>query len=431
MKRLLILGLLLWATPSWAADVAVVQAAARTTSGNQSFTSTGFGQPVAAMFIISRASVTDTVTAAASMAIGFTDGTRNVSTGVRAEDNVATTDTSKRYMTDKAIFLISPTDGTVEGEANFNAWVTDGVELNWTTAPGTGWLVTAILFGGTGITNAYTAHGVSSASIGGTVDVTAPGFQPDVVIVVSPVGSFTVDTETATASINVGAVVRGAGNPHTQRSAAVTMTSGVTTPASCLVVDTNSVHRASTNATGEEVEITDFDSSGFTLTTREVATASRIIYLALKLSGITASLQTITFPTGTGNASITGTGATPQFVLLAQTSADSTDARDCASGDSETFGLGAFTSSAAGVHGFASQDAAGVENSATASIADTKPVNQIRDDATFMEATFVSMDSDGWTLNYSTANGTARKGWGLAFSTATATPAHQSVILFQ
>ena len=81
----ILLVLILFASPSLAAEVVVVQQAARTTTGTQDFTSSGFGTPKAAMCMVGFGATNGTSVSHGVFSIGFTDGTRQNALSVRTK----------------------------------------------------------------------------------------------------------------------------------------------------------------------------------------------------------------------------------------------------------------------------------------------------------------------------------------------------------
>lgn len=394
-----------------AADVAVVQQAARTTTGTQDFTSSGFGTPKAAMCLVGFGATNGTSATHGGFSIGFTDGTRQNVTSARTKSGVTTTATGRRSDTSD-VLLLADQDGTVMLRAQFSSWITDGVRLNYSVAPGTAFQVSCTLFGGAGIANAY----VNTVSTPSTVDtsttVSTVGFQPDVIIGAMSGGTGYTDVNQSQLEISVGAAVRGVG----QRGVSWFDTNAVTTTATSVFPLTNRIGRNTNN--GSQIEIQNYSSSGFDATLRQVGTfAATLGYLALQLNGATATVMEVTSPTATGSQSIAGIGLTPQWGLLVMT-ADQTSGSVDTSADSESWGVSSFTAAAQSCIGMSAED--GVGTSSTDSLADAKPVCLRKDGALFSSASFTSFGSGTATFNYGTANGTVRKWVGLFISSSTA-----------
>ncbi|MBS0150455.1 MAG: hypothetical protein JSR31_05895 [Nitrospira sp.] len=404
---LLALGLLVQVGLASAADIAVVQQAARTTTGTQDFTSAGFGTPKAAMCLVGFGATSGTSVSHGGFAIGFTDGTNQNVTSARTKNGVTTTVAGRRSDTTD-VLLLADQDATVILRAQFSSWITDGVRLNYSVAPGTAYQVSCTLFGGSGISQAY----VNTVSTPSTVDtsttVSSVGFQPDVILGAISGGTGYTDVNQAQLEISVGAAVRGVG----QRGVSWFDTDNVTTTAQSVFPLTNRIGRNSNNAS--QIEIQNYTSTGFDATLRQatgfVATMG---YLAIQLNGVTATVMEVTSPTATGSQSIASIGLTPQWGLLVMT-ADQTSGSVDTSGDAEVWGVSSFTAAAQSCVAMSADDNVGT--SSTTSLTDTKPVCLRKDGALFYSASFTSFGSGTATFNYGTANGTARKWVGLFIS---------------
>lgn len=401
-------------------SVAVVQAAARTSTGTQDFTKAGLGTPKAAIFILSQATVNGTPANNVVLSWGFTDGTRHRVANASAQHGVGTSNTFNRVMDDQVIAAITPADGSVDGEAAFSAWITNGVRINWAAnAPGSAWLITCILFAGTDL-SVYVSDVNMDGAENSTVDVTDPGFEPDQVFamfqgfrawsddtarnsnLVATIG--VVDNGVAVVQGSVGWLARNA--QATERAAAVASELyGVR------IVDVGAVAG----------EFGDFDANGFSVTKRTGSGTFQMAYLALNYGGVKSHwVGPVTSPTSTGNASVAGVGFIPDVVVQLEGLCRAYDTAET-DDDANALGIGVFTSSDEYSAGWAIDDGAATMDNE--SIADAKAAHlRLGDGNAAHVASFVSMDADGYTLNYSTANGTARKWIALAIGAAAGDP---------
>ncbi|NJN53653.1 MAG: hypothetical protein HC804_02175 [Anaerolineae bacterium] len=134
--------------------VAVTRVACNTSTGDQTITTTDLGglTPKAAMFIITQA-VTDGAAANhAVWGLGFTDGTTSFCSASEDEHGLSTTDTQKGGAAVPVVIMDGAATNTVDGQADFSAWVTNGSTITWTNAPSTGFLLTVVYFAGTDLT---------------------------------------------------------------------------------------------------------------------------------------------------------------------------------------------------------------------------------------------------------------------------------------
>lgn len=389
-----------------AAEIAVVQQAARTTTGTQSFTSSGFGTPKAVMCMAGYGATNGTSVSHAGFSIGFSDGTRSNTAFVRSKNGVTTTLTGKRANTADLLYFANQ-DGTTIMRVQFAAWTTDGVTLNYSVAPATAYQISCTLFGGVGISNAYVNTVTTPATVDTSTTVSTVGFQADVLIgAINGDGVYN-DTNQAQGDISVGFAVRGS----TQKALSWLDVHNLTTTASVERNMSNRIGRSGSNS--QQVEIQNITSSGFDATTRGANFAATLGYLALKLNGITATGVAIDSPTTTGSQSITGITGTPQWGLLVTGSSPSVDTT-VTDTNAEAWGTSTFTESMQSCFAISSDDA--VTTSAVNSITASKPICLQKDGANFYEATFSSFSSGTATFSYSAANGTVRKWVGLFIS---------------
>lgn len=415
MERLILLVIvfLLLCSTGNAAEVAVVQQAARTTTGTQDFTSSGFGTPKGAMCMVGAGSINGTAVSHALFSIGFTDGTRQNALSLRSKSGVTTTLTGRRADTTDFLILVNQ-DQNVVMRVQFSSWITDGMRLNYSVAPTTAYQVSCTLYGGAGISNAYVNTVTTPATVDTGTIVSTVGFQPDVIIAaINGDGTYN-DTNQAQADASVGFMLCGSSNPHTQKSVSWFDVNGLTTT-SIVGMNLSSRVGRSSNST-QRVEIQDCTSSGFTAMTRTASASATMGYLALKLNGISASIVAVDSPTATGAQTITGITGIPQWGMLISSAVQSVDTV-ITDGDAEVFGVSSFTSSAQSCLAITSADA--VTTTVSESLTDSKPVCLRKGGAAFYSASFTSFGSGTATFNYATANGTIRKWNGLFLQDST------------
>ena len=156
-----------------------------TSTGNQSITGVGF-QPKAYILFITKAAVDDVNSGLGEslLSIGMTDGTNQVCVASGEQDNQTSSDVGRRGMTDEVLCSIAPhADQYIDAEANHVSMDADGFTINIADIPNTPTLplVHYIAFGGDDLS--VDVGTVDLADTNNTsVDVTAPGFEPDVVI---------------------------------------------------------------------------------------------------------------------------------------------------------------------------------------------------------------------------------------------------------
>jgi hypothetical protein len=294
----------------------VTQVACNTSTGNQDITINGIGTPKAAMFYLTPAIAQNTAVDHARLSVGATDGTNSRVIHGRTRTGVTTSDTRRRGRTAAVCQMYAGTATTIEAEASFSQWITDGVRINWSTAPPAGWLLTVVLFGGSDV-SAYVGDFATSGTNGGTNDVTAPGFKPSMVFSFGN-GTGLNNSDQTHHPLNLGVAVRGAADSITQRGASwATLHSSTSHPVTAAI--DNRYFQVNLNPAGgysRSAELTLWLSNGFRCTMRQgdTAAALTLAYLALDFgSGVQCWTDTLGMPTATGSQSITGPGFEPQM----------------------------------------------------------------------------------------------------------------------
>ncbi len=408
-KLLLVLALLCPLT-GWAAEFAVVQQAARTSTGTQDFTSTGFGTPVAAICSATTGTANGTKVDHAIIGFGATDGTRQWSVSGRSQDNVATDATAHKANTADLLHMVD-TGGTTFIRFQFSSWITDGLRINYSVAPAAAVLVNCTLIGGPGVSNAYASTVTTPSTINTGTVVTAPNFQPDVLIgAVSGSSTFN-DSSAAGNVISIGFATRAGSNPHPQNTLAFNDVNGGSTSDPRLRLENGYVGRDHNGTVG--IEMQDVTSQGFTAVTRDTGSARTMGYLVLKFNGLSFKSLTMDSPTATGSKAYTGIGFTPQFGIMAlgSNSASNSSATDATA---EVWGFSMFTPVAQASTAIWSDD--GQSTSNTESVTHNQPVFLRKDAATFFDGTFTSFTYDTVTFSFATVDSTTRKWFGLFIS---------------
>jgi hypothetical protein len=394
------LFLLSSAAPSWAVEFALAQAAMRTTTGTQDFTVAGFGTPKCAMFFASYGTANGTTVDEGMELIGFTDGTNHRGFSWISDDGPAASDTGRLASSTDPILTGTPAH-VLDGTASFSTWITDGVRINWATdPPPSAYLLNVLLIGGAGVSNCFVGDVTMDLTVGNSVDVTAPGFQPEFVF-------FVTDANNSGGRQYRGMVVNDGASPPTQRSINKSESDAANPTSLTTSFDTNSVFSFHLSPF-PEAEVNSFDASGFSVTTRVGIPAAAYVlkYMAVGLTGLSASLVTSASPTGNGDHTITGAGFTPQFALILHSSMAAVNTL-YSDDNTEVTGISAITSASSLCSSTASDD--NVTPANVESLTSNVATCLRKDAANFMTATHSAWTSDGETQNYTVANGTARQ----------------------
>lgn len=395
--------------------VAVTRVAANTSTGTQDITTTDLGglTPKAALLIASRGVSDGTAVDGAGMYFGISDGTTSANLGYEDEHGQATSDAQSDTDTTSPPILIiynGAADSTIDGSADFSSWITNGIRINWTDAPSSGWLIMAVLFAGSDLS----AKVLSPTSMGdvtdNATDITSIGFEADIFIGFIP--------WSANNGIALGLVHNNRSGTVTQRSVNYASRTGQATMQmlSVLRADAGIAEYGGNLSLDWYGEFSSFDSSGFTVTTRNNGGNNRnLTGIALRLGSspvISSKVYTYSTPTSTGSNTDSNPGFEPQFVLYLATRAavagtTETDA------DGGSLGIVAVDADDLYTQSVSGEDAAADSN--TQSLSDDRINLPTHTGGAGHEATFTSFGSSGVTWSYGSTDATARLWAALAF----------------
>lgn len=377
--------------------ISIVRAVAKTSTGTQDFTVSGFGTPKAAIFMLTRAASLETVFDGVVASYGATDGTNSICDAWRYEDNVATTNVTSGTLRTVCIRAQQLTANSTEAEAAFSAWITNGVRINWSTASANNMYVTCILFGGAEIANAHVGN--VETDLAGTYDVTSPGFQPDLVF------TWTVHAAAGYMNDYIGHHSMGIADRAAATNYSVTHSN---TPRAA----TSSIYAIIRNdqagvGQGENFVISGYDANGFNVVLTGRSYGSDLCWLALKFTGVSVAVKTETWKyASTGNKAFTGYGFKPNFLMIWATSCPTLNIEES---DTNAGPEGTFAIDNNGVEyghlSYSLDNAADSDEKAMVSDSIKMYSGSSSQDVT---ATWVSYDSDGYTFNFSAVVNTDR-----------------------
>jgi len=368
-------------------------------TGNQAVTGVGF-QPKLVIFLHNLLG-SDSTVSNAFIGLGV---------GISSSDRRATVNRSTDAQTSSVNFAANQSSTciyfpTAAVTADFVSNDSDGFTINITATDGTAAVINYLALGGDDLTNFKTGAAAAKTSTG-TQAYTGVGFQPTALLLLA--GKYSTDplsTNTNGAwmlGITAGSSQQGYISWRSKNGANPQLTR----------------HRQSKTKAG--VSLTDagiftefafvsFDSDGFTLDfTTAGGSADVVYYLALR--GPQFKVSSFNQATSTGNHSLTGAGFTPKASLMI--SANDVAANDDATNNGADISIGMATST--------SQRGciwAGDSNNVSPTVAKenldrTKLLKLIAVGATptvNAAADHVSFDSDGQTINWTTADATARE----------------------
>jgi len=376
-------------------SVATTRVESRTGSGTQDITIEGFGTPKAAIFICTFAHAAANPRDSIFFSVGMTDGTEQICNTIYAECDKATTNTSRISFTDRVADVYQ---GSYD--CAFDSFIEDGVRVDWTGNPTVGYYITVILFGGDDLS--ADVHECAPAT-GGT-NITAPGFEPDLLIVVGVANPIPASGTHAILSLGlvsggVSPVNRAVMFESEDDVAATEINVSVREDACCGQIHADAVTWKASAGT--------FDADGYTMTSDNDVSGDEVAVLALNFGGaVDCWVGTMDTPTSTGDDAQTGPSFTPQFVLLLANLM--TAVGTVGTGSVGTIGTCCFDDTRESCDAASDEDGADTTDNQGLS-ADSAASVPSDDGSSLFAGTFKSFDANGWTINFSATDGTARK----------------------
>lgn len=375
-----------------ALDAAVIPFTTDVTSvANQSITSSAYGggTPKLAMFIQGETASLKADQAGADIGFGAADGTSQFVAVGSSVDNVAGAGTDRVVgMTDQCLIRLGST--TIGSESDFNAFVTNGVEIDHTDDWPSAYHQTAIVLGGADLT---VGVGTVTPTTGGASVVL--GWQPDAIIFWLSDGAMSDTIFTGFRAIQ-GFAAWDSGGTLAEAVAGVNADTGATRLYRTALATDACI--AGISATADsfpwKANVTR-SGTGFTVTS--TATALVVGYVAIKVAGGKCKVGTWALPTGTGAATKSGIGFKPKLVMLMGTE------RTAASGPSSgtLFGMAVMSREprAASLFGSWVSDGAASNTDTRHTVDDQGIYGLTSTGSADFDIEMTSMDSDGWTVN--------------------------------
>lgn len=363
-------------------------------TGNQAVTGVGF-QPKVVLFRYNMSAVdTSQADAIIGFGVGVSSSDRRVS-GNYATDNLSSSANAAWNQSSYCIY--TPGGGS---RADLVSLDSDGFTINWVTS--SQMAVQYLALGGDAITHVKTGSAAAKTTTGNE-SYTGLGFQPTALIVWA--GKFS--TTPLDQSTN-GSGLFGFATSSSERGFVAWRNQNGSNPQ--VAKHRQSTQRLlSTTTNFTEADFVSFDSDGFTLNyTTAGGSADVFYYLALR--GPQVKVSSFNQATSTGNQSITGAGFTPKAAIMASAN-DVSGNNDAAQAHARaSFGWATGTSERASLW-------LGETDNVSPTVAKrnldrTKLIKMMTEGSTptvNAAADHVSFDSDGQTINWTTADGTARQ----------------------
>ncbi len=402
-----------------------VTAAANTSTGLQTFTGVLGGLvPTAYILTVTRGIIAGTEAIGGLMSQGFSDGTSNSCLSTYNENGVTTTDTGRACRADACIYILGDEVTTIEGIAVHSSFSNNTVTINWTDAPDAAYIVTCKMFAGV---SAKVITWDSGAIVDTNVDVNGVGFQANFLYVLAPQREFSGNNSnakycTGVAIENNSTIIQGniSGVDDDAES-----TSSITGR-----IDNTIFVKQYTNTGGNRWTASwiSFDSDGgiFQKHGTTAGDTEEITGLFLQFPTDEVNMLFKETPTSNGNQATTGMGFLPEHLMMF-------NCFDTAYVSDDATGLMASPSFAEiGTNYEFSNYWTSEDNVSTTRCrsAHYEKASYIRDDGGTLqiEGEYVSMDADGYTINYTTTDGTARKNFVIGFKDQGALPTGSSLV---
>jgi len=381
-----------------------------TATGSQNITGVGF-QPKAVIFYWTRQTNINANNAGLNEGYGFAaDGTPISQGSVVAAgmDNLATTDANSMISSTYAIEMLNwGAAGTpMVARASVTAFGADGFTLNWATNEARADYIHYIAIGGPDITNAIVGTFLGPAVVTNPFNVTGVGFQPDMVFFMSSNRTGTTEDAIITeGSLNLGFMTStgSASTGWAARDAQTVAANGHTWSA------VNAITGVRRNAVDQQATYVSMNTDGFSLNFTQTGGAARYYYLAIK--GGLHKVGAFTKRTSFGSQSVTGVGFQPvgaMFMTISDNVADAT-IRTVAPASSHTIGTADTTNTYSSI--WANYRPVINSDANTYSYNNVLMKMGVNTNGTitdYGQSTFTSFDVDGFTLNWSTSDATAR-----------------------
>lgn len=287
--------------------------------------------------------------------------------------------------------------------ADFVSQDSDGFTVNWLSA--TGSTINYLALGGSDLTNVKSGA-IAAKTTTGNQPYTGIGFQPTALILFA--GKFSTDPLDQNTN---GAAMIGFASSSADRGCVAWRNKNLANPQVAKHRQSKTKVAISLTDAGvfTEADFVSFDADGFTLNfTTAGGTADIVYYLALR--GPRFKVSSFNQATATGNQSLTGAGFTPRAALMI--SANDTAANNDTTSAHALLSLGSATGATARGCIWAGETDAVSPTVADRNLDRTKLIKMIAPSTLAVNAAadHVSFDPDGQTINWSTADATAREG---------------------
>lgn len=390
-------------------NIGIVQDQAPNVTGVSDFTVDGFGTPKAAIFMASHGHPLEASTMA-SFGIGVYDGVSGFSQAVSDQDNQGTV-RSHFGASSTSVTLLDDSLTNYSWKGEYDSFIPSGVRLNWATAQNgvspTSGTFTSIFFTGDDLSAKVGWITVSGAT---TYNVGDIGFEPDVIF-----GYWEINKDSNASTNPTRTTVNSSHGVATNSTGGVKQfgvtwhnTDNVGTVAYAAAVSSGYIlgGLGSTGASFQnQLSVDSFTSSGVTITLADATDQDTAFkYLALKFNDtVKFDVRTINIPNSTGNISYSDIGFQPNFLYVIPTLINGAFNTSIQNSEAGSFNTACVDSSGnAYTAGMGGDNGVGTSNCSSMS---TKQISCVESFGTSVDVDLVSYDSDGFTLDVSSAPG--------------------------
>lgn len=372
-----------------------------TGAGNQSITGVGF-VPKAIFFYYNKETTNGS---ADSQVTGFgmaTSATNRVGVCVRGLNGANPTSAGRRHDNTSCIVYCDGTGAAVV-DADFVSMDANGFTINVTTADATARVINFIALGGSDLTHVFIKEWTTPTTVSSQA-TTGVGFQPDAMIVLSlALGTSPVDGAGSASAL----CMLGFGTSATQQGAmGIRPGNGVSPQITEKIQKAGKIMCQSNSTLFMEADLVTMDEDGFTLNFSTTSGTARYAW-ALCLKGGQYKVGSFNQPTSQGNVSLADVGFTPKGLCLF--SSNGVTSTSIIEEGRHSFGA-ASSPIERGSIWFGDQD------NVAAQVVDedldrTKIIKMMTEGTPTVNAAadLASFDSDGFTLNWTAADATARE----------------------
>lgn len=368
----------------------------------QSVPVTGVGFQPKALILWTTGQTVSGYTSGVKLGFGMAaSSTQRITTAIRSDDAQSPVVAIRRALSNACLLVSMTAGGTLEMYTDFTSFDADGFTLALTVASaGTAYKVHYLALGGNDITNVFVGKTAIGTSIGAW-SVTGVGFKPDLVIGTHILNNIDAGAF-STSQFNLSAFT------ETTQSALSYRSQDAANPTNNINYQRNDKAivgvSSSANTVGIEGTITTMDADGFTI---DLTTApSTVDWGFMAIKGGHYAVLSDTQKTSTGTKSKTGAGFKPSALLMCGVNAATSSSINS---NQSKISIGGGDGSTEGASWASSVDNVATSDTNVAHVEDKVLRHATDPTTTDSEADLASLDNDGYTLDWTTADATDRE----------------------